>query len=110
MDIDVIIASINAGVHDSSLVKLKEAIEERLTASRSERTINDYHIGDAVVFNSLTGTRYMVGQKATVVTKKQKKVVVKLDNPTGRFARVNPITREVESALVTVPVAIIDLV
>jgi hypothetical protein len=52
----------------------------------------------------------MVGQKATVVSKKQKKVVVKLVTPTGRFARVNPITREVESALVTVPVAIIDLV
>jgi len=109
MDIDVIIASVNAGVYDSSLTKLKEAIEDRLTTSRSERTINDYHIGDTVVFNSLTGTRYMVGQKATVVSKKQKKVVVKLVTPTGRFARVNP-QGTWESALVTVPVAIIDLV
>ena len=62
MDIDVIIASVNAGVYDSSLTKLKEAIEDRLTTSRSERTINDYHIGDTVVFNSLTGTRYMVSK------------------------------------------------
>jgi hypothetical protein len=28
----------------------------------------------------------------------------------GRFARVNPVTREIESSNVTVPISIIDLV
>jgi hypothetical protein len=52
----------------------------------------------------------MVGQKATVTGMKQKKVTVRLETPVGRFAHVNPVTGKVESANITVPLAIIDLV
>ncbi len=110
MDTETLVAQIKSGTYDSSLTKLKEAIEERLMASRGSRKLSDYNIGDKVVFNELTGTRYMVGQKATIVSMKQKKVVVRLDTPMGRFARVNPITGTTESANVTVPLGIIDLV
>jgi hypothetical protein len=110
MDTETLLAEINSGKYDSSLGKLQLAIEKRLSDSRTERTIRDFHVGDKVVFNNLTGTRYMVGQKATVVSMKQKKLVVRLDTPTGRFARVNPVTREIESSNVTVPVSIVDLI
>jgi gamma-glutamyl phosphate reductase len=110
MDTETLVAQIKSGTYDASLTKLKEAIEERLKASRGSRTLSDYNIGDTVVFNELTGTRYMVGQKATIISMKQKKVVVRLETPMGRFARVNNLTGKVESANVTVPLGIIDLV
>lgn len=106
---ETLISEINSGTYDSSLAKLKEAIDARLKAARAERTLDDYNLGDTVVFNELTGTRYMVGQKATVVSKKQKKLVVRLETPMGRFSRVTA-GGTVESANVTVPLAIVDLV
>jgi hypothetical protein len=66
MNIEELISEIESGTFDSSLVKIKEAVDARLKVSRISRTIADYHIGDTVVFNDLTGTRYMVGRKATV--------------------------------------------
>ena len=110
MNIEELVSEIESGTFDSSLVKLKEAVDARLKVSRISRTIADYHIGDTVVFNDLTATRYMVGQKATVTGMKQKKVTVRLETPVGRFAHVNPVTGKVESSNITVPVAIIDLV
>ena len=109
MTIETLVSEINSGTYDSSLAKLKEAIDARLKTARTERTLDDYNLGDTVVFNELTATRYMVGQKATVVSKKQKKLVVRLETPMGRFSRVTP-GGTVESANVTVPVAIVDLV
>ena len=110
MNIEELVSKIESGTLDSSLVKIKEAVDARLKASRVSRTIADYHIGDTVVFNDLTGTRYMVGRKATVTGIKQKKVTVRLEKPVGRFTRTNPVTGEEESANIVVPVAIIDLV
>ena len=110
MGIDTLVAEITLGAHDSDLIRLKDAIDARLKASRSSRTLADFNIGDTVVFNDLTATRYMVGQKATVTGMKQKKVTVRLETPVGRFAHVNPVTGRVESSNITVPVAIIDLV
>ena len=110
MNIEELVSEIESGTFDSSLVKLKEAVDARLKVSRISRTIADYHIGDTVVFNDLTATRYMVGQKATVTGMKQKKVTVRLETPVGRFAHINPVTGRVESSNITVPVAIIDLV
>ena len=110
MNIEELVSDIESGTYDSSLVKIKEAVDARLKASRISRTIADYHIGDTVVFNDLTATRYMVGQKATVTGMKQKKVTVRLETPVGRFAHINPVTGRVESSNITVPVAIIDLV
>ena len=110
MNIEELVSEIESGTFDSSLVKIKEAVDARLKASRISRTIADYHIGDTVVFNDLTGTRYMVGRKATVTGMKQKKVVVRLETPVGRFEKINPLTGKAESADIVVPVAIIDLI
>ena len=110
MNIEQLISEIESGTFDSSLAKIKEAVDTRLKASRVLRTIADFHIGDTVVFNDLTGTRYMVGRKATVTGMKQKKVVVRLETPVGRFERINSITGKSESSDIVVPVAIIDLV
>jgi hypothetical protein len=110
MNIGELTSEIESGTFDSDLIKIKEAVDARLKASRTSRTLADFNIGDTVVFNDLTGTRYMVGQKATITGMKQKKVTVRLETPVGRFAHMNPVTGRVESSNITVPVAIIDLV
>ena len=92
MSIETLLADISSGAYDSSLGKINEALALRLKTVRKQRTISDYNIGDKVKFNEQTGTRYMV------------------DNPTGRFARINPVTRQVESSNVTCPVGILDLI
>lgn len=110
VQVETLLADIASGSCDDSLNEINKAVAERLKAVRKARTINDYNIGDKVKFNEQTGTRYMIGETATVVSKNRTKVVVRLDNPTGRFARINPVTRQVESSNVTCPVGILDLV
>ncbi len=104
-----LIDGIKEGKFDSMLGAIQLATEERLAASRKTRTMADYNIGDKVVFNNLTATRYMVGQKATVVGRKQKKLVVRLDSAVGRFSRVSADGTSLPTD-VTVPVAIVDLI
>lgn len=103
-----LIAQIETGAYDADLGKIKLAIEKRMEQVRASRTIDDYHIGDRVVFNEKTATRYMVGQFATVSGKRQKKILVRLENPMGRFSR-ETATGSV-SADIVVPLAIVDLV
>jgi len=110
MNIQDILEAINSGSLDSDLGKIKDAVDLRSPKARAALTINDYNIGARVRFNESTGTRYMVGQYATISGKNRTKVTVRLETPMGRFARVNPITREIESSNVTVPISIIDLV
>lgn len=110
MNINELIDAINSGAYDSDLARLKEAVTSRTSAARKALTIDDYSIGARVKFNELTGTRYMVGQYATITSKNRTKVVVRLETPMGRFARVDRATGTVESANVTVPIGIIDLV
>lgn len=108
--IEVVLADIQSGTYDNDLGKISEAVAERLKAVRRSRTISDYNIGDKVKFNEQTGTRYMVGHTATIISKNRTKVVVRLDNPMGRFAKFNSTTGKMESASVTCPVGILDLV
>lgn len=108
--LEVLLEDIKSGTYDNDLGKISEALTERTKAVRKARTISDYNIGDKVKFNEQTGTRYMIGETATIVSKNRTKVVVRLDNPTGRFARLNPVTRQVESSNVTCPVGILDLI
>lgn len=102
--------AINSGSLDSDLGKLGTLIDTRLSTIRRSKTINDFGVGDKVVFNNNCGTRYLVGHTGRVVGLKRTKLVVTLDTPTGRFARVNPVTRQIESAQITVPVGIVDAV
>ncbi len=103
-----ILADISCGTHDKDLLAMETAIKDRLLAVRKSRTQADYSIGDKVVFNQFCGTKYLWGMSATIVGKKQKKVLVKLDSPMGRFARV--VDGKMVSSNITVPVSIIDKV
>jgi ribosomal protein L21E len=82
-----LVLEIELGLHDSELANLEKALTERLRVTRQSRTINDYGVGDKVIFNSLCGTQYLQGATGVVVGLKQKKLLVKLDNPVGRFVR-----------------------
>lgn len=103
-----VLAAIGGGDLDTDLINIISAAQQRLSQVRSTKTVKDFGIGDAVKFNDTCGTRYLVGHTGRIVGMKRTKLVVTLDVPTGRFARVNPITRQVESAHITVPIAIVD--
>jgi hypothetical protein len=104
-----IISDIEDGTFDSELSQLKAAIDKRMSELRMIKSVDDFGIGDKVVFNEQCGTRYLVGNTARVVGRKQKKIVVKLDTPQGRFLR-HDSTGAVVSPDITVPIAIIDMV
>ena len=107
MDIKTVLDQIGDGWFDKDLAKLADAVKARQDKVRKNKSISDFNTGDRVKFNELTGTRYMVGQYATIVAKNRTKVVVRLETPVGRFARYLP-NGEVQSANVTVPLSIID--
>lgn len=107
MDIETVLEQISKGVFDDNLPKMGDAVKARLDKLRKNKSISDINIGDRVRFNELTGTRYMVGQYAVVVSKNRTKVVVRLETPTGRFMRVGS-NGDIQSANVTVPLSIID--
>jgi len=107
MDTRTILDLISSGSLDADLAKIGEAINDRVKASRKGRSVSDYEIGQRVKFNESTATRYMVWQYATIISKNRTKVVVRLETPMGRFAKYLP-NGEVQSASVTVPLAIID--
>ena len=107
MDIKTVLEELSSGTFDKDINTLADAVKARLDKVRKNKTITDYSIGDRVKFNELTGTRYMVGQYATIVSKNRTKLVVRLETPTGRFMRVDK-NGSVQSANVTVPLSIID--
>lgn len=110
MNIDDFKDAVDAGKFDSSLSEMITYLQNHQRRQRVSRTIDDYNIGDRVKFNSLTGTKYMVGVEATIVGKKQKKVVVRPDSAVGRFGRLDSSLGKVIPVDVTCPVAILDLV
>lgn len=103
---EVPLYNIRAGIFDADLHEFRAAIDARLAEIRADKTIEDFGVGDRVVFNSSCGTRYLVGHTATIVGRKRTKVVVKIDKPVGRFVRHTP--EGPVSADVTVPITIID--
>lgn len=103
---EVPLYNISAGILDGDLHELRTAIDKRLSEIRASKTVDDFGIGDKVVFNASCGTRYLVGHNATIVGMKRTKVVVKLEKPTGRFVRHTPAGPV--SADITVPLSIID--
>jgi hypothetical protein len=107
--VTTIIDEINAGMHDSVLAELESAISTRLMTVRETRTSKDYGLGDRVKFNTYCGTKYLHGREAIVVGMKQKKLVVKMDKPVGRFVRYDEQGNPTSSEIV-VPPSIVDLV
>jgi hypothetical protein len=106
MNVNDILEQISSGTLDSDLGRLSTQVQSRLAVIRREKSNDDFMIGDKVRFNNSCGTRYLIGETATVVGHKKIKLVVKLDNPQGRFARTTP--SGVVSASITVPIAILD--
>jgi hypothetical protein len=105
-----VMAAIGSGEFDTDLAKIQEAVELRLSQTRSSKTIKDFGIGDKVRLNNNCGTRYLVGHTGKIVGMKRTKLVITLDSPVGKFIRVNPATREIESAQITIPTALVDLI
>ena len=99
---------IASGVFDKELADIEKAVEARLLAVRKSRTASEYGIGDVVKFNTFCGTKYLHGHKATVVGIRGKKLLVKLETPMGRFARI--VDGEIVSSEISVPPSIVDLV
>jgi hypothetical protein len=104
---DDIINNIKSGLHDSILTELNAVINARLALVRGSRTVSEFGIGDRVQFNSLCGTRYLIGATGQITGRRRTKVVVILDKPTGRFVRHT--SEGPVSAEITVPTSIIDL-
>jgi hypothetical protein len=104
-----ILKEIEAGMHDSILTELESAISTRLLTVRETRTAKDFGLGDKVRFNTYCGTKYLQGRDAVVVGMKQKKLVVKMTNPVGRFVRYDE-KGDVVSSDIVVPPSIVDLV
>lgn len=101
-------SAISLGEFDDKLADLAKLVELRMNTLRSTRTIDDYVIGATVVFNDYCGTKYLRGQRATVVSRRRTKLVVTLDKPVGRFVRIE--NGVAASAQITVPPSIVDLV
>lgn len=100
-------ARIDAGEFDAELTELEEAIRMRQASVRSSRKKTDFNVGDRVRFNSMCGTKYIIGQTATVVRPRRTKLVVILDRPIGRFAKRAP-DGTLTAAEVVVPATILD--
>jgi len=104
-----VLVQIASGDLDADLENIIKSAQDRLTALRRSRSSTEFSIGDKVIFNDYCGTKYIRGHKATIVGKKQKKLVVVLDTPMGRFSR-QTATGEWISSEIVVPPSIIDLV
>lgn len=103
-----IIDDISTGRLDELLPQIEKALSERLMAVRSARKTTEYGVGDHVKFNTFCGTKYLHGREAVVVGFKNKKLMVKLVKPVGRFVRY--VEGEAVSVEISVPPSIIDLV
>jgi hypothetical protein len=106
MTYEQIQAAIMSGSFDTNLLDLKSDIDARLATVRHSKTVKDFGIGDKVKFNDSCGTAYVRGLTATVVGIRQKKIVVKLDSPVGRFAKF--VDGKYVSTDIVVPTAIVD--
>lgn len=102
------IEEISSGKLDELLQDISQAAEARLLTIRRSRSATDFNIGDTVFFNDFCGTKYLRGQRATVISKARTKLIVKLETPMGRYARVA--NGKLESVEIRVPASIIDRV
>jgi len=86
--LDMSVKDILSGTYDSQLNDIASAIKAR---REQLNTISffDFKVGDTVKFNNLTRPQYLVGCKAVITSKKQKKIVVDLINPPAgsRFSK-----------------------
>lgn len=77
-------ADIRRGLHDDDLDDLLLAIQARKKAI-GVRNFSELAIGTKVRFVATIRPTYLRGQEATIVGKKVSKLIVRLDQPVGRF-------------------------
>ncbi len=82
-DLDTIRKMIVRGFLDDNLRALRIDIDERL---RRTREFIDFVQGDRVVLNDYCGTKYLRGEKATVVGERGKKIAIRFDRSIRRFS------------------------
>jgi len=78
--------AILTGQFDDKLEPLTAAIRGRKEI-QSRAMFYELKHGDRVMINHNANPKYLQGRMATVMTIRQKKVTVDLDNPVGRFHR-----------------------
>lgn len=106
---DEVCNAISRGELDKQLVPLKKVLVERLNLVRVGVDVKDFVIGDRVVLNETCGTKYLIGEEASVVEIRRSKISITFDKPSGRFIRTNS-KGETYSAQVVVPISIVDKV
>ena len=105
-----VLEAIEHGNFDTDLVKMQTAVAARLSRVRRLKSNKDFKPGDRVRLNDQCGTRYLVGQNATVRELKNTKLVIELDHALGRFDRGYDIEGKPRPALVTVPPVLLDII
>lgn len=92
---------ISSGSYDFALKEIIKEAESRLAVVRAKRSPSEFGAGDTVVFNSSASPRYLCGNHGTIVGKRGDRIVVKLKNPVGNFARSTDGTWEATTIRVT---------
>jgi len=102
-----LVDDITNGSLDGQLDSIEKALEQRKKEIRSGTTIDDFRVGDVVTINERCGTKYLIGERGTVVGIRRTKVTIQFENPKGRFVRKNA-DGTTYSSDVVVPVEIVD--
>lgn len=102
-----LVDDISDGSLDSQLDLIGKAIEMRRKEIRVGTTIEDFTVGDRVVVNERCGTKYLIGEHATVIGIRRTKLTIQFDTPKGRFVRKNS-DGTTYSSDVVVPLEIVD--
>ena len=85
---DVLIAAISKGELDDELTILHDTIAQRLSTLRAIRSANallHFKPGDRVQLNCNTRPLYLHGAYGTVTGLIDQQVIIKLDQPIGRY-------------------------
>ena len=98
---------IDSGELDTRLAEIKKLVDARYSTTKQKVKIDDFAVGDRVTINDRCGTKYLVGELATVTNIRRTKIKITFDNPKGRFARTNS-AGQTYSAEVIVPLEIVD--
>lgn len=101
------VSYIAIGALDKQLDLIANAVDERRREIRSGKTIDDFRVGDVVTINERCGTKYLIGERGTVVGIRRTKLTIQFDNPKGRFVRKNA-DGSIYSSDVVVPIEIVD--
>jgi hypothetical protein len=102
-----LVDDITNGELDSQLDSIAKAVEDRRRIVRSGVTIEDFMVGDKITINERCGTKYLVGELATVVGIRRTKLTIQFETPKGRFIRKNA-DGTTYSSDVVVPIEIVD--